>query len=428
MIKTVAEFLEQLREKEAGILANQDVKHAPTIGCMYEGLTRDVLGRAIPPSLGLAVTSGFVVDASDNRSKQVDCMVTCGPGKGIPYTDGQDVDIDNVIAVVEVKKNLYSSDLDSGYSNLASLRPLDTAGAGRSIGLLRDAFQGITRYVYPETREELRAYPNEIQLIFHSLAVDNMYPARVIFGYNGFATENGLRESFAGYINKGSNEAPVKGFGPARLPWLICCGSHMLFKINGMPFHRPLSDDGFWPIYASLTGNPLEMLLEIVWTRLTYEGRLTKTVFEGSDIAIGAHRFLDVRREHAHGGWAWRYRYVGCLPEELENASMEVHWQPALIDEVQQAVIVRTSGEGYLDLSDQNVVRDLAENGYTPDEMVKSLNKLGLAARVGDELRMLTTECATVMMPDGRIAAGENSSGQLVRWVEEEEARRKGGE
>lgn len=426
MIKTVADLLEQLREKEAGILAKQAVKHGPTIGSMYEGLTKDVLGRAIPPNLGLAVTSGFVVDSCGNRSKQADCMVTCGPGEGIPYTDGADVHIDDVVAVIEVKKNLYSSDLESGYWNLASLRVLDTDGSSRSIHLLRDAFQSITRHAYPEDKEQLEAYSDQIQMIFHALAVDLMYPARIIFGYNGFASENSLRESFARLLDRGIPDNPAKRLSPARLPVLICCGSRILFKANGMPFHAPLQDDGFWPIYSSTTINPLEMLLEVVWTRLSYEGRLSGEVFEGSDVAVAAHRFLDVHPLKLPTSWGWEYRYCGKLPKRLDGLRNEVRWEPTLIDHVQQAILLRAQEDGFVDLSAEDNVSYLNDNGYTPETMTESLNALGLAARVGDHLRLLKEDCAIVMMPDGRIAVGEDSSGQLTNWIMEEEAKRKG--
>jgi len=43
MIKTVADFLNHLREKENEALKKQDIKHPPTIGDMYEGLTKQIL-------------------------------------------------------------------------------------------------------------------------------------------------------------------------------------------------------------------------------------------------------------------------------------------------------------------------------------------------------------------------------------------------
>lgn len=420
MIQTVAEFLEQLREKEAAILAQHDVKHAPTIGRMYEGLTKDLLDIVFPQGLGLSVTSGFVVDSEEGRSKQVDCMITCAPGNGIPHTDNEEVHIDNVVAVVEVKKNLYSSDLRAGYLNLASLRALATDGSSRSIPLLKSSFQSITRHAYPEDEGQLQNQSDEIQMIFHALAVDLMYPARIIFGYNGFAAENALRESFANFIEESETNPPTNGFRPASLPSLICCGSHMLLKANGMPFCAPMQDDGYWPIYASLTGNPLEVLLEIIWTRLSYEGRVSEGFFEGSELAMGVHRFLDVRPEKVPTGWGWRYRYIGELPKELEGQQVAARWEPAIIDPIQHVIIVEAEHKGHIDLSDPSILRYLTENGYTPERMVETLNELGLAARVGNQLRLLTKECATVMMPDGRIAAGENSSGQLANWALEE--------
>ena len=356
MIRTVADFLEQLMKKEAEFLAKQDIKHTPTIGAMYEGLTQDLLDRAIPPGLGLEVTSGFVVDSQGHRSNQIDCMVVCSSGEVVPYTTTSKVHVDNVVAVVGVKKNLYSRDLRSGYQNLASLRPLETDGEGRSIELFKDAFQSITRHAYPENQSQLDSYPLDTQMIFHSLAVDLTYPVRIIFGYNGFASENGLRESFADYIDKGSPTNPAKGFGPARLPSLICCGHHILFKANGMPFHSKLMDDGFWPVYASVSGNPLEMLLEFVWTRLSYEARLPGGMFEGSPLGLDAHRFLDVRPVQLADSWGWRYRYIGDLPDGAPILHDPVKWEPATIDMTLQVLICKMGAEGYVDLTDPEII------------------------------------------------------------------------
>ena len=186
-----------------------------------------------------------------------------------------------------------------------------------------------------------------------------------------------------------------------------------------MPFHTPIQDDGYWPIYSSLTGNPLEFLLELLWTRLVYEKRLSGLVFEGSSVQTGVHRCLDVKPEQVPDGWGWRYRYVGELPKGGDDGQTETQWQPVIVDETQFLVICETGHEGRINLTDPEFVAFLTERGYTPDGLVNSLNRVGLAARMGDELVLLTRECACVMLPDGRFAAGENSGGQLSRWVEE---------
>lgn len=51
MISNVASLLEKLLDAEALKIAQQGITHAPSIRVMHEGLTRDVLDRAIPSSL-----------------------------------------------------------------------------------------------------------------------------------------------------------------------------------------------------------------------------------------------------------------------------------------------------------------------------------------------------------------------------------------
>ena len=55
--------------------------HAPTIGAMYEGLTRDILDRAIPASLDLRIVDGFIEGADGSLSPQMDAMLVTGKEK-----------------------------------------------------------------------------------------------------------------------------------------------------------------------------------------------------------------------------------------------------------------------------------------------------------------------------------------------------------
>ena len=74
MITSFAAFLESLQAKEAAILAEENVKHAPTIGDMYEGLTKELLERAIPPNLGLRLVDGFVIGVDGKPGNQIDAL------------------------------------------------------------------------------------------------------------------------------------------------------------------------------------------------------------------------------------------------------------------------------------------------------------------------------------------------------------------
>lgn len=68
MITSLSDLIEALRTKEAEVLKRHDVKHGPTIGDMYEDLTRHIVGRAIPSELGLQGFSNMVLEKIDTRN------------------------------------------------------------------------------------------------------------------------------------------------------------------------------------------------------------------------------------------------------------------------------------------------------------------------------------------------------------------------
>ena len=59
MISTVAELLDAIMRQEVKMFDQQKIKHAPTIGSMYEGLRQNILELALP--------SGLDWDNSDPR-------------------------------------------------------------------------------------------------------------------------------------------------------------------------------------------------------------------------------------------------------------------------------------------------------------------------------------------------------------------------
>jgi hypothetical protein len=100
-ISTVADLLEAFRKKELQLLDRQNIPHAPTIGRMYEGLTREILEMTFPEGLDLKVESGFITNDRGDLSKQIDCMLVEGEGERIPHTDNYRYHIKNVVAVVQ---------------------------------------------------------------------------------------------------------------------------------------------------------------------------------------------------------------------------------------------------------------------------------------------------------------------------------------
>ena len=181
MITTVAALLQELQAKEAAKLVEQRITHAPTIGAMYEGLTRDLLDRAIPPALNLRIVEGFAEDHEGNLTPQIDAMLVAGDGRQIPHTASFVWPIQKVIAVLEVKKNLYGADLDDAFHKLRTVNDMHSryrqAARGDSLNLV-PAFQAFARLTgrYPRSYGDAGALPERLSFIFHTLVVEQFSP------------------------------------------------------------------------------------------------------------------------------------------------------------------------------------------------------------------------------------------------------------
>src|ERR1043166_6551485 len=121
MLTSLATILHDLHQAEAAMLAKEKITHAPTIGAMYEGLTRELLDRTIPAALDVRVVSGFVQGHDGRLGPQTDAMLVTGEGKPVPYTNNFVWQIQNVLGVFEVKKNLYGADLDDAFQKLRTI-------------------------------------------------------------------------------------------------------------------------------------------------------------------------------------------------------------------------------------------------------------------------------------------------------------------
>lgn len=74
MITKVSDLLQHLIKIEKNKLNEYELYHNPSIGRMYEGLTKKFLDIIIPEELNIRVVSGFICD-DDALSRQIDCMI-----------------------------------------------------------------------------------------------------------------------------------------------------------------------------------------------------------------------------------------------------------------------------------------------------------------------------------------------------------------
>lgn len=424
MIRTVAEFLRELMEREREALDGSTLKHAPTIGSMYEGLSVDLLSRAVPPGLDLQVVAGFITDGSERLSGQIDCMLVRGSGTAIPYTTGFVWHVRDVIAVFEIKKTLYSAQLTEAFAHLNEVRELEH----RYIQTLRGTDDQVeiesavrafaeTAGRMPPGYSDIATLPFHLEVLFHTLVMEHHSPLRVIIGFHGFQSEHGFRKALYDHLKE---NVGVSGFGVGSFPQLIVSGAYSMVKANGHPFSVPLVDEDWWPFYFSTAVNPVLMILELIWTRLNQLFDLGD--MWGDDLELEVpHAFLLAKGDRLEDGSSgWHYQFVNNTPSALAGLEDVESWQPHFLTTAQW-VVVNTLCQGRpVRMDDESLVAFLGgEEVSDLDEFWQSLLDTRLVARTDDgrELVLITRQCQTAVLPDGRLVAGENNTGRMSRWL-----------
>ena len=124
MITTVADFLEEFRSYALSRIKSddKDIKHTVAIGDNFEGLTAELLNKAVFEGLNLKmVERSFIYNDSGEISDELDCILVVGEGQKMSFANRYRYHIKDVIAVFQVKKNLYANDIDDSHQNLRSV-------------------------------------------------------------------------------------------------------------------------------------------------------------------------------------------------------------------------------------------------------------------------------------------------------------------
>ncbi|MGV9616816.1 DUF6602 domain-containing protein [Nocardia xishanensis] len=425
MIKTVAELLHQLMEKEREVLDAVQLTHAPTIGNMYEGLSQNLLTRALPEGPDLRIVGGFVVDGLGNTSGQIDCMLVRGEGSPIPYTSDYFWHIRDVIAVFEIKKTLYSAELREAFQHLNEVRIIERSYRRSSssdddlvdMESVRRTFAETTRTVAP-AYDSIESLPYHRNVLFHTLVIEHISPLRIILGYHGFKSEHRFRMALYEFVK---DHIGQQGFGVGGFPQLIVSGAFSLVKANGQPYSAPLLEDDWWPFYFSTAVNPVLMILELIWTRIDRLYRIGE--LWGKDLELEVpHAFLIAKAtEDVAGRSGWNYAFVNNTTESLAGLEDTESWSPSFLSMAQCVVITSLCSGGTVRFDDKRLKDFLTRHGVDDmDAFWSELLATTLVAKSsdGNELVLIAIECLTAVLPDGRFVAAENNTGRLSRWIE----------
>lgn len=418
MINSIAELLRELQEAEAHKLAAVDITHTVTIGDMYEGLTSHLLEQSIPESFDVRVVTGFVRGHNGKLSPQIDIMVVCGDGEEIPYAKAYCWPVERVLAVFEVKKNLYGSALADGMKKMAAVFQLD-ADARRATGgtsaTLVSAVKSFARTTgrYPKGDAAVDSYPMHLRLLFDVFKHEQLAPVRVIFGYNGYASSSSLSH---GFIEQ-AQEAKI--MEPERLPTLVICGQNSVVKLNGQPYVASLDDEGFWPMMAANSENPIRLLMEQLWTKMvtTFQHAVPmddtlqmETLSPLLSCKMALDESTDTRQI--------TYRDDRDVPQHDASESTERRWEP-VENEVDETVLMQAAAtRGELDLMDESLLRYAQSEGFDLRTVCEELVRKRLMAwTTSTTLRPISDSFAVTIGPHG-ISTSEN--GELLGlWLNE---------
>ncbi|MFJ6578484.1 DUF6602 domain-containing protein [Streptomyces sp. NPDC091368] len=398
------------------------MKHAPTIGDMYEGLSVDILNRVLPGGLGLRVVSGFAHDGGGRLSGQLDCMVVRGEGEKLPYTDSHVWHVKDVIAVVEVKKTLHSAELRDAFSQLNTVSEIEHAyyqrageeldDPGRSMGPSVRTFSEMTGKIAWDG-EKFAALPFEEDALLQTLLLEQVSSIRVVVGMHGFKRERAFRRSMISYLEE--NVART-GFGPANFPQLIISGGFSLVKTNGRPFMAVLVD-GWWPFYFSTPENPLRLLMEFIWTRLDEVYGLGWEAW-GEDLETEVGRtLLSFRAVRVDGRSGWAVKAHDFDQKALDSVPATRQWSPEFVGEEEFVLLTRLNQGQEVCRDDPEVISWLKSRGVEFDDVCDRLLKTHLVALSGQRLELIAKECHLAILPTGEYIAAENSTGRLTRWL-----------
>lgn len=420
MIRTVADFLTALLERErAGLPKYSEIQHPGIYGAMYEGLTQSLLNKALFENTDLRVVSGKIRNSKGALTKQIDCMVVVGDGERIPYTHDFIYPLDQVVMIVEVKKTLHAAELRDSFLLFQHFWAHVAERVALQTGLVEDAWRSLFRRNLPAP-EAVRELPFQEQMVYHSIVSEACLPLRVVFAYDGFADEYALRSGFVKILEEIA-QAPLEKrprFNINTFPNLIICRTASLVKLDGMPYPGMLAPEDAWIWLASRGSQPINVLLELLWTRLAHRYSLPAAIF-GEDLEVEVVNTLLAATampiDDDRSGWS--YEVYDIPREELLDVDAWADWHPPSLTLTEFIVMNQLCLGEDIDVADPELNAFLASKGETMDGVCQRLNKAGLAAVEAGKLVLLTDECACMILPNGQYVAAENKTGRLLRYA-----------
>ncbi|WP_292950254.1 hypothetical protein, partial [Neptuniibacter sp. UBA847] len=340
-------------------------------------------------------------------------------------TDSYKYHVKNVIAVFEVKKNLYSADLKDSYYKLRQviesysqyLFESDDSSKKKQINLspAYHNFSSITGITAPEyhLRETLS---QESLLLYTTLIIEQLSPVRIVLGYNGFKSEYSLREGFYKFLEKEiTKTGSGQGFGVPTFPSLVVCDNYSLVKGNGLPY-KTLMRDGYWDCLMSTTASPVLILLELIYTKLSLNYDIGDP-WGLDDEVENLNEFLRAK-PHAKG---WEVKYEMRSDEVLKSRIVFHAWEPIELSEVQNNCLTMINLTGGISTNSPAFMQLVSDADVEVQDFIQELISTGIFSYSADTQEITKTQehCNVCVMPDGKVFVGLGNRERFENWISE---------
>ncbi|WP_313506313.1 DUF6602 domain-containing protein [Stutzerimonas kunmingensis] len=368
MIRKASELLGEFIAVEKRKLDGFDMLHMPTLGAAYEEITKQGIYQdfAIPKGLDLRVVSGFISIGGEMLAEQIDCMLVHGEGERYGLTQQYKYDINNVLCIFEVKKNLRKADYVDALQYLAKIRRkfsdnfeerLINEGYKPDITNARRRFSQLTGKVAPEEYLEIHHLSKADGILFYTLVQESLSPITIIHGYEGYKTESGLRSAFLDILEEAWENG--SGWGIPSIPTLVTSNNFCLVKGSGIPF-LVVQNKNEWVSVFSTRHNSAKLILELIWSKIGEYFNAKMPWNDGLHMdSVQPLLIAEAREVDETAGWA--YRTVEFNEKHMVRGDDNL-WSPSWLSKAEiSAINIMAAQGGYL-LLDNGMNEYLTKN------------------------------------------------------------------
>ena len=357
MICKASELLGEFIELEKRKLDGFDMLHMPTLGSAYEEITKQGIYQdfAIPKGLDLRVVSGFISIGGEMLAEQIDCMLVHGQGERYGLTQQYKYDINNVLCIFEVKKNLRKADYVDALHHLAKIRRkfadnfeerLINEGYKPDITNARRRFSQLTGKVAPEEYLDIHHLSKADGILFYALVQESLSPITIIHGYEGYKTESGLRSAFLDILEEAWKNGA--GWGIPSIPTIVTSNNFCLVKGSGIPF-LVVQNKNEWVSVFSTRHNSAKLILELIWSKIGEYFNAKMPWNDGLHMdSVQPLLIAEAREVDEAAGWA--YRTVEFNEKHMVRGDDNL-WSPSRLGKAElSAINIMAAQGGYLPL------------------------------------------------------------------------------